>query len=82
MNGVTKGTIIRTALLILALLNNILALFGKSPLPIDDSELENLISLMFTIATALVSWWKNNSFTSDAIAADDYLERLRGHKKL
>lgn len=82
MNRVTKGTIIRTALLFLALINNVLALFGKSPLPIDDSELENLISLIFTIATALVSWWKNNSFTSDAIEADDYLEMIRGHKKL
>ncbi len=82
MNGVTKGTIIRTALLFLALVNNILDLFGKSPLPIDDVELENLISLIFTIATALTAWWKNNSFTQEAIKADDYLERLRGHNKL
>ena len=40
MNKVSKGTIIRTACLVLAITNNTLALFGKSPLPIDNAELE------------------------------------------
>lgn len=33
-----------------------------------------------TIATALVSWWKNNSFTPEAIEADDFLCQLKEHK--
>ena len=29
---------------------------------------------------ALVSWWKNNSFTPEAIEADDFLCQLKEHK--
>lgn len=74
---VTKGTIIRTACLILAIINNLLAIFGKSPLPIDDEIVSNVISFGFTTVASLVAWWKNNSFTPNALKADAYLEDLR-----
>lgn len=74
---VSKGTIIRTAVLLLAIINNALAIFGKSPLPIDDEMLTEVISFLFTTGAALVSWWENNSFTSNAIAADSYLDTLK-----
>lgn len=67
---VKKSTIIRTAVLLLAIINNGLALFGKSPLPIDDVMVEQVVSFLFTTGSALVAWWKNNSFTSEAINAD------------
>ena len=72
-----KETIIRTAVLILALINNALTLFGKSPIPIDDETLSALLSLIITTAAAIWAWWKNNSFTKHAIKADEYLEELR-----
>ena len=72
-----KETIIRTAILILALINNALTLFGKSPIPIDDETLSTLLSLILTTAAAIWAWWKNNSFTKHAIEADEYLEELR-----
>lgn len=70
MNEVSKGTIIRTVILVIALLNNALALAGKSPLPIDDDMVTDAVSFGFTAITAVVAWWKNNSFTKKAIAAD------------
>ena len=36
--------------------------------------------LALTVAAALVSWWKNNSFTREALAADSYLTQLRNRK--
>lgn len=72
-----KETIIRTAILVLALINNALTLFGKSPIPIDDETLSALLSLIITTAAAIWAWWKNNSFTKHAIKADEYLEELR-----
>lgn len=78
---VTKGTIIRTACLILAIINNLLAIFGKSPLPINDEVLANVISFGFTTVASLVAWWKNNSFTPNALKADAYLEDLRSVKR-
>ncbi len=70
---ITKGTFIRTILLVLALINQILAVFGKSPIPIDDDTVTNLISTAWTVIASLIAWWKNNSFTKKAIEADKML---------
>lgn len=69
----TKQTIVRSVVLVLAIINNALVLFGKSPLPIDNEA----VSFIFTTAAALWAWWKNNSFTKEAIEADVYLRDLR-----
>ena len=74
---ISAGTIARTACLRLALLNQVLCAFGKSPLPIESETLNQLVTTSLTVAAALVSWWKNNSFTKEAIAADKEYERLR-----
>ena len=74
---VSKATLIRTALLILAILNNLLAVFGKSPLPIEDETVEEVISFLFTTGTALAAWWKNNSFSNAALKADAVLRQLK-----
>lgn len=74
---VSNGTIVRTVLLALSIINNILALFGKAPLPISDEQLELIISTMITVVMAVVSWWKNNSFTKPAIEGDQLMNRLR-----
>lgn len=74
---ISAGTIARTACLLLALLNQVLCTFGKSPLPIESETLNQLVTTSLTVAAALVSWWKNNSFTKEAIAADAEYARLR-----
>ena len=78
---ISKWTIIRTACLVLALLNTALALFGKSPLPIDDAMIENLVTIAFDVAAGFAAWWKNNSFTKEAIAADELLAELKAGVK-
>ena len=70
---ISKGTIIRTACLLLAIVNNLLAIYGKSPLPINDETLTEVISFCFTTAASVSSWWYNNSFTQKAIEADELL---------
>ena len=74
---VSAATIARTAVLALALINQILSAAGKPLLPIDSAQLEQLISTGFTTVSALVNWWFNNSFTKEAIAADAEYDRLR-----
>ena len=74
---ISKGTIIRTALLVLAIVNNVLALFGKAPLPITNEQLELIISTIFTVVMAVINWWKNNSFTKPAIQGDMLKDRLK-----
>lgn len=77
MRNISKGTIIRTACLILTLANAGLAIFGKSPLPIDDAMIEQVVSFVFVAASSIAAWWKNNSFSKDAIQADRFLDALR-----
>lgn len=74
---VKSETIIRTIVLILALANQVLAIYGKQKIPITEDEVYQLITLVFTIGSALLAWWKNNSFTQPAIKADEYMEKLR-----
>ena len=74
---ITSETIARTIILALALINQALAAFGKSPLNIADDAIATVVSLLFTITATTVAWWKNNSFTQAAIKADEYLNSLK-----
>ena len=78
MNTIKTDTIIRTVVLILALVNNCLTMAGHSPLPIEEEWVTNLLSMLFTGAASLWAWWKNNSFTPAAIKADQYMNTLKG----
>ena len=68
--NITKGTLARTIILALALINQILSVYGIAVLPIEDGQVETLVSTAWTVAAAVAAWWQNNSFTSAAIAAD------------
>lgn len=81
MNKIKAATVTRTAVLILALANQILSATGHSPIPVEDAQLEQLISTGMTVGAAIWAWWENNSFTKEAIAADNYLESLNGRKE-
>ena len=74
MHKISPSTIARTAALALALTNQILSATGHAVLPIESAQ---LVSTGLTVAAALVSWWKNNSFTPEAIEADDYFYKLK-----
>lgn len=59
------------------LTNQMLSAMGKSPLPIESTTVEQLVTAGITTIAALVAWWKNNSFTKEAIAADKEYDRLK-----
>nr|DAL82363.1 MAG TPA: holin [Caudoviricetes sp.] len=75
---ISAGTVARTLILILAIVNQILSACGKSPLPIESETLEQLVTAGFTTVAALIAWWKNNSFTTNALKADALLTQLNG----
>ncbi len=77
---ITAATIARTAVLALALTNQILSATGHAVLPIESAQLEQLVTAGLTIGASLASWWNNNSFTQEAIEADDFLKQLKQGK--
>ena len=78
---IKKETIIRTVVLALALINQILTAFGISIIPISDDQITELLSLVLTIGASVWAWWKNNSFTKNAIEADMILDQLKSEEE-
>lgn len=78
----SAGTIARTIILALALVNQILVISGKSPLPIEDGQIEILVSTAWTVIASLVTYWKNNSWTKEAKLADKYMHDLKLQKQI
>lgn len=68
--NISTGTITRTIILALALINQILTVTGVSPIPLENETITELISTGALVIASLVTWWKNNSFTRNAIRAD------------
>lgn len=73
---ISAATVARTAALLLALTNQVLSAIGKPVLPIESATVEQLVTAGITTIAALVAWWKNNSFSTNAIKADQYLKDL------
>ena len=74
VTNMTAGTLVRTVMLVVALLNLVLTSFGKNPLPFSDEQIYTGLSALVTVAAA---WWKNNSFTCCARQADEVLRVLQ-----
>ena len=79
--SVDSGTIIRTILLIVAIVNQILVANGKNPLPFSNEEIYTTLSGIFTVCTVIAAWWKNNNFTQAAIQAQDVLDSIKKENK-
>ncbi|WP_203364740.1 phage holin [Bacillus sp. REN10] len=75
MNKIETGTIVRTVVLFVALLNQSLVMMGYSPLPFTNEEVEHAVTAVFTIAASLWTWWKNNNITRKARRNDELLKR-------
>ena len=77
MKNIKTDTVIRTIILIIALVNQVLTALGKNPLPWSNEEIYSGLSAVATVAAAAWAWWKNNSLTNAAVAADEYMETLK-----
>lgn len=80
-NKVKTDTIIRTIVLIIALVNQVLAIMGKQAFPVTEDEVYQVVTLIVTIGASVWAWWKNNSFSAEAIAGDNLMNKLREEKR-
>ena len=80
MKNIKARTIVRTIVLIVALINQVLTILGANPLPFSEEEIYELISGAVTAVASLWAWWENNSFTKAAIAADEEYERIKAEE--
>ncbi|MCB5235524.1 phage holin [Niallia circulans] len=68
-----RGTIIRTIVLFIALLNQFLVSFGLYEIPGTAEEQTAFISAVFTFVTAVIAWFKNNYVTARGKKQKDLL---------
>lgn len=78
---ITKGTIIRTILTVIVLINLVLKAFGKSAITVDDGVIANVVETVIEIAAIAVGFWKNNSYSEKALRADKFLQDLRNEEE-
>lgn len=78
---IESATIARTAVLIFALLNQILQMAGKNPLPFTEEDVYTAATGILTVGASLWTWWKNNSFTQPALEADVYRKEIKNIKE-
>ncbi|MBY4603553.1 phage holin [Bacillus rugosus] len=81
MKTYDKGTVIRTVLLLVALINQTMLMLGKSPLDIQEEQINQLAdalysagSVIFTIGTTFAAWFKNNYVTEKGKKQRDLLK--------
>lgn len=79
--NITAGTIARTICLALALTNQILSATGHAVLPIEDAQVETLVTTGLTVAASVAAWWKNNSFTPAALEGDQAMKAFQSAGK-
>ena len=52
--------LVRTCVLFVALVNQLLMVFGYSILPISELQVSELCTTLFTIIAAIWTWWTDN----------------------
>ncbi|AKU29902.1 MULTISPECIES: phage holin [Bacillus] len=82
MKTFDKGTVIRTVLLFIALINQTLVMFGQTVLPISEEQVQTVGealyvagSTIFTMVTAVIAWFKNNYVTYKGQLQKDALKQ-------
>lgn len=78
MKNLDKGTVIRTVLLFVALLNQALIAFGKAPVPINEQQIDTAYTITSTVVTGILAvwaWWKNNYVTKKGQTQKEVLKR-------
>lgn len=74
---ITKSTIVRTFLVLLAVVNFVLERCGVDIIPTDENLILMIVETVIEIGIIAIGFWKNNSFSEKAIKADEFLKKLR-----
>ena len=64
LKGVTAEAVTGVLILLIALVNAVLQMFGVNRFSIENEEVSNIISTVFLIITALYNTWKNRNVTT------------------
>lgn len=75
--SISKGTIVRTISLVIVIINMILKKCGVDVINVSESQILTAVEMIIELAVIIVAFWKNNSYSQNAIKADEFLKNLK-----
>ena len=82
LKGINKEAITGILILLLALVNATLQMFGINVIPVENEEITNIVSTVFLILTALYNTWKNRNLTTASQTAQTITDAIKNGEVL
>ena len=82
LSGITVENITGIFILLLALINSTLQMFGINTLPITNDEISSIVSTVFLIITALWNTWKNRNITKASQTSQQITDLIKNGEVL
>lgn len=76
LKGITSEAVTGVFILLVALINAVLQMFGINTLPIENEEISVIVSGIFVIGAALYNTWKNRNVTPASVLFFYYYKRM------
>ena len=77
LKGITAEAITGVLVLLVALINAILQMFGYNTLPIADDNISNIVSIVFLIITSLYNTYKNRNISTASQVAQNITDAIK-----
>ena len=77
LKGVNTETVAGVLILLVALINAVLQMFGINALPIENDEVTNIVSTVFLIVTALWNTYKNRNISTASQTAQQITNAIK-----
>ena len=82
LKGINAETVTGILILLVALINAVLQMFGFNTIPIADSDVSEVISTVFLIGTTLYNVYKNRNITVASQKAQDITDAIKNGELL
>ena len=77
LKGVNAETVTGVLILLVALINAVLQMFGINTLPIENGEISEIVSTVFLIITVLWNTWKNRNISTASQTAQQITDAIK-----
>ena len=77
LKGVNAETVTGVLILLVALVNAVLQMFGINTLPIENGEISEIVSTVFLIATVIWNTWKNRNISTASQTAQQITDAIK-----
>ena len=77
LKGITAETVTGVLILLVALINAVLQMFGINTLPIENEEITSIVSTVFLIVTAFWNTYKNRNISTASQTAQQITDAIK-----